>query len=175
MIETGVSTEKCLLAVELYNVSDKFIYIMREKQQHRRDVFAYLPIYTVNTNKGQHNQPMIADCFLQFAGNFKDHKEINYLMFNLHTLDHQLDEEIVQSGIEDLFKKFDFVKIMSNFVPQSEDDLSKGVFPKVNYLIVEITYDVSYDHYNGGYDCDTDVNIIGYLDNNLEAKYFENK
>jgi hypothetical protein len=175
MIGEGISKEKCLLAIELYDVSDKYIYNLREKQQHRRDVFAYLPFYTVNTNKGQHNQPMIADCFLQWAGNFKDHNEIIYLMFNAHTLDRQLEEEISNAGIEDLFQKLDFVKILSNFVPQSEDDFSKGVFPRVNYLIVEITYDVSYDDYNGGYDCDTDVDIIGYLDNQLQAKYFENK
>jgi len=174
MIGEGISKEKCLLAVELYNVSDKYIYNLREKQQHRRDVFEYLPTYTVNTNKGQHNQPMIADSFLQFAGNFKEHDDVNYLMFNLHTLDHQLEEEISNAGIEDLFKKLDFVKILSNFVPQSEDDLSKGVFPKVNYLIVEITYDVSYDGYNGGYDCDTDVDIIGYLGYNLKSTYFKN-
>jgi hypothetical protein len=175
MFGTGITKEKCLLAVELYNVSDKYIYDLREKQQHRRDVFAYLPFYTVNTNKGQHNQPMIADCFLQWAGNFKEHEDVNYLMFNLHTLDHQLEEEISNAGIEDLFQKLDFVKILFNFVPQSEDDLSKGVFPKVYYLIVEITYDVSYDDYNGGYDCDTDVDIIGFLDNELNSKYFENK
>jgi hypothetical protein len=173
MLGTGYSKEKCLLAVELYNVSDKYVYKLREAQQHRRDVFAYLPIYTVNTNKGQHNQPMNADCFLQFAGNFKEHDDVTYLMFNLHTLDRQLEEEISNAGIEDLFKKFDFVKILSNFVPQSEDELSKGVFPKVNYLIVEITYDVSYD-FEGGYDCDIDIDLTGYLDNELNLKYFEN-
>ena len=173
MLGTGYSKEKCLLAVELYNISDKYINELRDVQEHRRDVFTYLPLYTINTNKGQCNQPMNADCFLQFAGNFREHDEATYLMFNLHTLDRQLEEEISQSGIEDLFKKFDFVKILSNFVPQSEDELSKGAFPKVNYLIVEITYNVSYD-FEGGYDCDIDVDITGYLDNELQAKYFEN-
>ena len=75
MTDTGITKEKCLLAVELYNVSDKYIYDLREKQQHRREVFAYLPFYTVNTNKGQHNQPINADSFLQFVGNFKEHDD----------------------------------------------------------------------------------------------------
>lgn len=171
MLGTGYSKIKCLLAVELYEISDTYIRELRTAHKHRDDVFRYLPTYTVNTNKEQHNQPMLADCFLQFAGMFKDTNK--YILFNLETLDRQLEEEISQSGVEDLFKKFDFVKIMSNFDPHSEDDLSKMVFPTVRYLIVEITYDVSYD-FEGGYDCDIDIDITGYLDNELNAKYFEN-
>ena len=169
---TCYSTHKALLAVELYEISNNFISKLREAHKHREDVFKYLPTYTVNTNKGQHNQPMLADCFLQFIGSFEKEDNPKYLFFNLETLERQLDEEISQSGIEDLFKKLDFVKILSNFVPHSEDDLSKMVFPIVRYLIVELSYDVSYD-FEGGYDCDIDVDVIGYLDNELQPKYFE--
>jgi len=172
MINSGYTKIKCLLAVELYEISDNYIYKLREAHKHRDDVFAYLPKYTVNTNKGQHNQPMIADCFLQFIGNFEKDKPTKYLLFNLETLDRQLEEEISQSGVEDLFQHFDFFKILSNFVPHSEDEFSKMVFPTVRYLIVEISYDVSYD-FECGYDCDRDMDITSYLDNELNIKYFE--
>jgi hypothetical protein len=170
----GVTRIKCLLGVELYEISNNFIYKMREAHKKPDEVFDYLPTYTLNTYKDQHNRPMLADCFHQFIGLFDNEKNEKYFYFNLETLDSQLKEEIDNAGIEDLFKKFDFLKILSHFTSHSEDDLSKMVFPTVNYLIVELTYDVSYDYYNGGYDCDLDVDIIGYLDGNLQTKYFQN-
>jgi hypothetical protein len=169
----GISKIKCLLGVELYEISDKFIYNMRIAQKNRQDVFKNLPKYTINTNDAQHNQVVTAEEFHQFVGLFpNDTKNDFYVYFNLNTLDRTLQEEIDNAGIEDLFKKFDFLKYLIKFVPQSEDDLSKFVFPRTNYLIVELTYDVTYDHYNGGYDCDMDVDITGYLDSNLNAIYF---
>jgi len=168
----GISKIKCLLGVELYEISDKFIYNLRTAQKHRQNVFDYLPKYVLNTNAGQHNQPVTAEYHHQFVGLFSNDTTNDYhLYFSLETLDYTLEEEISNVGIEDLFKKFDFLKLLAKFVPQSEDDLSKFVFPRMNYLIVEITYDVTYDH-DGGYDCDMDIDISGYLNDKLEPTYF---
>ena len=171
----GRSTIKCLLGVNFYEISEKYLYDLRQKHKNPEKIFDFLPKYTTNTNKEAHNQPVRAEYYHQFAGHFLNpnhEKNEKYLYFDLQTLDRQLDEEIANSGADDLFDDFDFKKILSNFVPHTEDDLSKFVFPRAEYLIVEITYDVSYDYYSGGYDCDREVDITGYLNGNLEPILF---
>lgn len=170
----GTEKHWALLGVELYEISNNFIYELREKQKNCERVFELLPEYTINNNSSANNRPALARYHHQFAGSFKHNAEANekYPYFNLRTLDSFLEEEISNAGIEDLFKKFDFKKIL--FTSQSENDTTKFVFPYCNYLVVEIIYITSYDHYSGGYECDTEIDIIGYLNNNLQTILFEN-
>ncbi len=172
----GRSTLRALLGVNLYEISENYIYGLRQAHKNPEKVFDYLPKYTLNRNENANNRPVLADWYLQFAGHIKnpDHsKNEKYLFFDVETLDRTMSEEIAESGLEDLYKDFDFKKILSHFIPHTEDDLSKFVFPKTEYLIAQITFDVSYDYYSGGYDCDVEHDIIGYLNGNLEPVYFE--
>lgn len=169
----GIHKHLALLGVELFEISEKFIYNLRQSHPRPEKVFDYLPTYTTNSNDKQHNQPVLADAYHQFVGMFQnDNKNDKYLYFNLNTLDKTLEEEIANAGVEDLFKDFDFKKILSNFTPQFEGDISNFVFPFCNYLVIEMTYITSYDGYSGGYDCDMELDIIGYLNNNLEIIKF---
>jgi len=170
----GTSVVKALLGVELFKFSDGFIYGLKQKRKNQDKVFKFLPEYTINTNKNANNRPVEAYWFHQWVGSYKDESENKkeYLYFNLNTLDRCLSEEISNSGYESFFEEFDFEKILSVFTPASEDDYLKFGFPKINYLIVELTYESSYDH-EGGYDCEMYVDITGYLDNNFEIKKFE--
>ena len=40
------------------------------------------------------------------------------------------------------------------------------------YLIVELTYMTTQDYYSGGWEGEMELDIIGYLDNNLKFKDF---
>jgi len=168
----GISKHLALLAVELYEISEEFIYKLREKQHERQDVFEHLPEFTINKNETAKNQPIRAEYYHQFVGALKPEKNEKYLYFNLATQDRLLHEEISQGGAEDLFDEIDFEKILSKFTPEPEENISKFVFPTTHYLVVEFIYTTSYDHYGGGYDCDMDVDIVGYLDHNLQRTPF---
>lgn len=170
-MKEGISVHKVLLGVELYEISSDFIHKIREGQPRPENVFSYLPMYTINTNDGANNRPMIAEFFHQFVGFGEENKK--YLYFNLNTIDKEFNEEISNAGIETLFQDFDFAKILSNFKPQPEDDITNFHLPWCHYLVVELIYTTSYDHYNGGWEGDMDIDIIGYLDNDLNLKYFE--
>jgi len=164
---------KTLLGVELYEISERFIYNLRQGHPRSEKVFDYLPKFTINTNKEAHNQIADAEWFHQFVGCFQnDNKNEKYLYFNIETLDATLREEISNAGMENLLKNLDFKKILSNFTPENEENISYFRFPHCNYLIVELTYNVTYD-LDGGYDCDMDLNVVGYLDSNMNAIYFE--
>ena len=174
-MKEGISKHLTLLAVELYEISEKFIYELREKQHQSQDVFDYLPEYTINKNETANNQPISAKYYLQFSGQLKpnDGDDTKYLFFNLNTQDSILFEEINNSGIDDLFADFDFEKLLSNFKPNPETHINGFVIPQTNYLVVEITYITGYDHFSGGYDCDMEIDIVGYLDHSLQRQTFE--
>jgi len=174
----GIYRHRTLLGIELFEISEDFMYGLRERHKSPEHVFKLLPKYTINTNEGQHNQIMVAEYFHQWVGLFKDNRtpeeKKKYLYFNIETLDATLREEISNAGEEDLLKNLDFKKILSNFTPQSDNDLSNFVFPYCNFLIVDLIYDTTYDNYNGGWDCDMEFEVIGYLNSQMQAIYFEN-
>ena len=169
----GTSKHLALLAVELYEISEEFIYKLREQQHPRQDVFEHLPEFTINKNETANNQPIPAKYYHQFVGMLKPDKNEKYLYFNLNTQDSILFEEISNSGIDDLFADFDFEKLLSKFTPNPETHISGFVIPMTNYLVVELVYITSQDHYSGGYDCDMEIDVVGYLDHNLQRTPFE--
>jgi len=169
----GTSKHLALLAVELYEISEEFIYNLREAQHPRQDVFEHLPEFTINKNEGANNQPIVAKYYHQFVGALRPEKKEKYLYFNLSTQDNILHEEISNSGMEDLFQGFDFEKLLSKFKPEPEKKISGFVIPHIYYLVVELVYTTSQDHYSGGYDCDMDIDVVGYLDYNLQRQPFE--
>jgi hypothetical protein len=170
----SISKIKAIVGIEYYEISDKFIYNLRMNHPRPEQAFDYLPKYTINTNKEGNNEIVGADWFLQFAGTFENTTENpTHLMFNIETLDATLKEELSNAGIEEIFKGIDFKEILKNFTPESENNLEKFIFSHCNYIIVETTYDASYDH-EGGYDCDVYFDIVGYLDDNMNTIYFKN-
>lgn len=171
----SVSKQKVLLNVELYRISGRFIHELRKGQNNPEKVFKHLPVFTLNTNEKANLQPIIAEYFHQFVGIMDDERNEKYTYFNLTTKDANLNEEISNSGIEDLFEDFDFEKVLSVFEPHSGNDIKNFIFPHSNYLVIELTYISSYDYHNGGYDYDFEIDIIGYLNNNLEIQYFDDE
>lgn len=166
-MKEGISIKEVLLGVELYEVSNNFMFNLRESRPNPSSLFKILPEFTL-TDKGN---IVTAEWYHQFIGciNEKNNKKYTYL--NLVTNDSLLLEEVSNCGYEDLFEKdLDMNKILSMFGKQKDDDISGFVFPVINYLIVEIKYVTTYDHFNGGYDSEGYFTIVGYLDEKLERK-----
>jgi len=167
----GITKIRCLLGVEVFEISDKYIMELRQAHRNAEEVFDILPEYTINTNKGVGNKPVLAKYFHQFIGHGDSDEK--YLYFNLQAADNQLDFEIREGSIEDIFEGYDFKELLSHFKPQTDDDIKKYVFPQTNFLVVELTYITSQDYYSGGWETDVEVEIIGYLNPNLEIQYFK--
>lgn len=165
---------KCLLGVELYEVSENLIYEMREGLNSVNRITQILPKYTLNDNKTQHFQPVIAEYHHQFVGFEKKDNPEKYLYFNLITLDKELEFEMGEMGVEKMFQHMNFKTFLSKFRPQVLEINKFYAFPKVNYLLVHLCYLKTYDP-EGGWDVDLDVTINGYLDNDLQLKHFDNE
>ena len=168
----GTSKVRCLLAVELYELSNKYIYEMREQKKKDGQLFDILPTYTINTNENANNRPIRSEYFLQFVGNFIDETPEKYLLFRLNAVDNLLDYEISNGGIEDIFKDYDFKKLLSVFKPMDDYAMSRHAMPNTDFLVVEITYETTQDHFSGGWECESSFDIIGYLDSMKELKLF---
>jgi hypothetical protein len=168
-----MSTLRCILNIEVYEISENYIRELRDNCQKPEMVFDILPEYTINKNEGANNCLIEANYYLQFVGLFKETTDKKYLLVNLSTADRLLDYEISQSGITDLFKDIDFEKILSVFTPRIDDDIKKHSIPASNYLVVELTYIRSQDYYSGGWECDMEIDIIGYLNGKMEIQYYD--
>ena len=46
------------------------------------------------------------------------------------------------------------------------------VIPDTNYLVIEITYETTQD-YGGGWECESSVDVIGYLNSQMQINNFE--
>jgi hypothetical protein len=163
--------EKVLLAVSVFEVSGKFIFDLMKNQRNPERVWDILPRFTINTNKNANNSITEARYHLQFVPS-ENNKE-KYLLFDLNTSDELLNEEISNSGEEYLFKGFDFKKMLSFFTPGTEEDITKHSLRTSNYIIVELTYNTYEDYYSGGYETDMDIDMTGYLDNNMSFTHFD--
>jgi hypothetical protein len=165
----GISKIQCLLGVELYEVSANFICKLRETHKHPEEAFDYLPEFTL----GEKNNLVRAEEYHQFIGFEMVETPEVFLYFDLRTLDRLLQNEIDNSGLEDLFKDQKFLRYLMPFKPEKQENISNFVFPHVNYLIVELTYETTYDSYSGGYDCEMNAEIVGYLSGNFSPQFFE--
>jgi hypothetical protein len=113
-----------------------------------------------------------SEYYLQFSGHIKEENPQEYTLFDFQTFDDVLGEEISACGAEELFKDIDFKKILSHFPIKSYKNKWKSLDAPF-YLIVQMDYFGSYDHYSGGTEYDLIIEIVGYLDSNLEKTIFD--
>jgi hypothetical protein len=170
----GVNVSKSLMAVEVLEISSKYIYELRMLRKRDEEIFDILPEFTINTNEGAGNQIITAKYYHQFVGSSEEEEKAKYLYFRLLPIDNQLEYEVSQCGAEEFFKGLDFKKILSIFVPETDEDMKRYLIPRTHYLIVESTYTTSVDYFGGGSETELEVDIIGYLNSNLESIYFDN-
>jgi hypothetical protein len=147
-------TIRTLLNIELYEVTGNEIGELRETAKHDRFLLnEVLPKYCVHLENGN---IMYTESYLQW----RDSGEEKYLLFNAETTDKLLGDEILQCGLDDLFKTYDFRYVLETFTKNKIRNRFLQL-PQSEYLIVEL------DYIGGGYfnadDVDLEVNPIGKL------------
>lgn len=167
------STHLAILAVDAYVINNNELYEIGQK--YKSNPFNHVHPYTINLkeyNDQAKNTIISSEYYLQFHGQILEENPMEYVLFDCSTLDDLLSEEISNARIEDLFENIDFKKILSHFPIQPYKDKFRRLDAPF-YLIVELTYMKSYDHYSGGYEYDLFADIVGYLDGNLDKQLFD--
>ena len=122
-MKEGINKVKCLLAVELCEISSNYIYDLRESRKNYSEIFSSLPEFTL----GRNNHIVRAEFYHQYIGFEKLDEPKKYLYFNLSTQDNILFEEMSSCGAEALFKDIDFKKVLSVFEPLKEKDMKQNL------------------------------------------------
>ena len=152
---------RCLMSVELHEISENFIADLWKVHMNHNEVFDHLPEYAIRAD----GHLSCAGDYLQFTGLEKVEESQKIIFVNIYPVDHQLDYEFGQAGIEQLFNDINFKALLDKtpFKPEPEENLSKFIFPTTNIMIVELTYMSSYDYYSGGTEYEMEPDIVGFL------------
>lgn len=151
---------KCLLALEVFEFTGEEIGKLREQYKHDRYLDSILPKWTFNSNTND-GRIIESPGFLQFIEDGTD----KIILFNASTVDRLLEEEISNSGLDNMLEETDLRPYLENFKKHSYDDFCRCL-PSAEYLIIGLEYT------NGGYfneyEVDLHVSVEGALvGNNL--------
>lgn len=160
----SVSKQLSILSVNILKINDNDLIKLRKSYKKNEYIFSYIPEWTIN----QMGLLINSNNYLQFLGHIKEENPKEYLVFDLQA-DGWLHEEISQAGAGETFNNINFKEIFEKVVYTiPEFDKKWRTIYNPLYLIVETTWITSYDDYSGGYECESENEIVGYLNSNLE-------
>jgi hypothetical protein len=156
----GRSKHRCLLAIDVVELTGAEIGKLREQYQHDRYLESVLPKYTINTNN-EKGGIIESAYFLQFT----DEGDKIYTLFDYSTVDRLLQEEISNCGLDDMLKHCDIRPYLEKFSKQNYETFGRNL-SSAEYLVIDIEY--SGGGYWNEYDVDVDFSVAGVLiGNNL--------
>ena len=140
---------KSLLGIEAYKLPYSDFKTIETK---------YLPEYVLINNKEFYITQNVID----------EITESDELIFiNYHVFDYSLENEISNVGFDSFWFDVGMPLKFNNI-----DNLKHKIYPYVNHIIIESRYDKYFDYYNGGYEYDSDIKIVGILDKDFKLIKF---
>ena len=149
---------RCLMSVELHEISENFIADLWKVHKNHNEVFDHLPEYSLRDD----GKLCRAEEYLQFVGLEEVREPQKIIFINIYPVDHQLDYEIGEYGMVEMFEEINFKALLAKtpFKPEPEENLSRFVFPTTNIMIVELCYTSSYDYWSGGSEYEMQPDIV---------------
>lgn len=83
-------------------------------------------------------------------------------------MDTFLEEEVSNAGMINLLPKYDWRPIIEKL---EHVDRKKRTWSNTQRVVCDVIYHTSYDYYSGGYDCEEEVKVVGYMTDKLEIVY----
>ena len=148
------STYKTLLGLNIYKISSDYIEKVRKLNPQREKFANNIPEYCV-TDSGI----TFSDYYFQFTSQSKK----DWLLFDVAYEHPLIEHESSEIGREEFFKEinlFEFIKTL----PFSNEESYKKSIPIPTYIVIELTYNNSYDPHTGEYDCEVEYKILKQLE-----------
>lgn len=159
-----VKTFKTLLNVKIYELTgDEIGEIKKQQEKSNRFYDSILPEYCLHTENG--TLRTTAD-YLQWIVSGEE----KYLLFEAHTLDDILHEEISNSGLETVLDGIDLRPYFKSLYKLNKRDLIYNQLQSGQSLIVNIVYSGG-NFFDDDFDCE--IYVDGVLTNNLEIIKYE--
>lgn len=164
MNETTVT--KHLLGFEITKVTNHDLREMYKKADFDERTYDIIPRFVINESG-----------YIEYRDDFIDEKiaddKLNttyYHLIKFIPIDEWLVAEYDNDGLDDVLKNINFNELIYNLKISKPENIKQ-----MNYLVIRTTTYASYDHWNGGYEYDTENSVLGYLDNDFEMIKIENK
>lgn len=98
-----------------------------------------------------------------------DHRQDKIVMFDISAISSVAVHEFCECGTLDFILGLEpgLVDIIKNHCPKwVPSDFTQS--NKETFVVIDIDYIKSYDHWSGAYEYDTEIGVVGYLDSNME-------
>jgi hypothetical protein len=150
---------KQLLIILAWQYSSHDIYRMRNAYQRWELTTNHLPKFTIDDNK----LPVSTEYYLQYTGVTDQEDSKKFTLFDILWADDQLNEEISNSGFEDLCDEYniDFTCVEPILII---NEPNKPIMPISTKLVFNLKY-------IGQEEPDLEIDLRGYLSPELNYKF----
>lgn len=150
----GTTKHKQILGISLYHTT---VGKLRKDLEEYAEYSDYLP-HIIDEN----GHIIYADDW-QAKEEWSDNIEI--IEIHKEYADEYLKEEISAIGMEDVFQDYDWRPLIQKLKIQKRGEL---LIYDTQRIVVDVIYHTSADYYSGGYDCESEIEVIGYMNENLQ-------
>jgi hypothetical protein len=99
-------------------------------------------------------------------------KSKKVILFDMYPTSSPMSHEFSEMGVEWVFtdcgNSSDFRKILEGLASNRFVDFGLASSPIEHFFVFDITYTKSYDHYSGGWEYETEIELVGHLDRNMQ-------
>lgn len=162
------SSTRCLLEISLVKLNSYEIALRQVKGGR-----IHMPKYCINDI---YHNILDADCHFQFfdvESNFDENEEPKYFLFDIESASPLLDEEIGNSGLEDIIKMMDeagnikFYEILDNLSPMNHE-MSTSFIQTTRYIVIDLEYNTDCSGPDFIPESEISFELIGYLNSDME-------
>jgi hypothetical protein len=152
---------KTILSIIPYGMTAHDFFVLRDpiKDKPNRHFFNSLPEWCIRDN----GFIDYTENWHQFTGLIDSKDETVYHLFDINPIDEILREEINQMGVEGILEGYDFTELFKQ-IPLNENPYNSIRIPFNVHIVVEL------DYIGKGEDTELFIEVLGYLDNNMEFK-----
>jgi len=166
---------KTLLEVTVYEFTGAELSHLNGLNLAERHTDSILPEYCLLDDRIDDTE-YICQFYVESESLSNSDKVEKIIMFDMRPISNLLSEEFSALGGMELINDYcfkEFHKIVTEHCHKIIYEEFNRTIPIENYMVIDINYTKSYDSYSGAFEYDMEIELIGYLDCNMELKQID--
>lgn len=170
VVETNVKKNsppnKGVIAINLFEISNAFIKTVQTEIKNESWIEEVLPEYVLVDGEIHNTTDYFDDVEFCIEAIKDDNKK--WSMFDVEYTHPIFEYEIDSFGFSEFASEIQLADYLKKIKPHSENRFSKNYYHGYStFVLIQIDVISHYDYYNGGYECETIMQILGHFDSDF--------